>query len=373
VGLEQMFTGVADKFLIYGDLINAVPIKKGHINETYLLTFNQAGATVQYILRKINKFVFHKPAIVVQNTVNVIEHISKKLLEENEKEISVKVMTLIKSKDHKYFYKDKGSEYWCAVLFLENSYSVDCVETTDQAYMAAKEFGRFQKYLIDDDVNKYQPTIPDFHNIKKRLKLFQSIIRNNQNDRVKKAKEEISQVLSNRHLSVKIEELMKSKTLPIRITHNDTKINNVLLDKNSGKGKCVIDLDTVMPGTVIYDFGDLVRTSASSLVEDDPDIKNVRIKKEYFDAVVKGYLEELNGYLVPVEITNLLYGAKLIIYEQAIRFLTDYIMGDLYYRTNYTDHNLIRTRNQLALLMNLQDPQSVWKDIIYKYSGIKAD
>lgn len=362
-----MCTDITNNFLIYGDFVKAESFGNGHINDTFLVTFNQAGLFVRYIIRRINKYVFKRPRIVIRNTINVIEHISKKLIEANETDISRKKITLIKSKTGDFYYKDKTGDYWCAVLFFENAYTIDYVETTRQAYMAAKEFGRFQKYLIDDDVKRYKPSITDFHNPLKRIKVLEDTIKKNSHGRVKYAKREIDQALSNKQLADKLNQLQCSEQFPLRITHNDTKINNVMFEKKTGSGLCVIDLDTVMPGTVIFDFGDMVRTFTSPVAEDEKDTSKVVMQINFFEAIVKGYLEELGSLLTRLELNNLVYGAKLIIYEQTIRFLTDYLTSDLYYNIDYSNHNLIRTRNQLVLLESVQSKEKQMDEIVNNY------
>jgi thiamine kinase-like enzyme len=354
----------AERFLIYGDFIKAEPFGSGHINDTFLAHFNQAGLPVKYIIRRINKYVFKQPEIVIQNTVNVIEHITEKLLADKEEEISRRVMTLIKCKDGKFYHLDENGDYWCAVLFFEGAYTIDSLENSRQAYKAAKQFGKFQKYIIDEDVNKYKPSIPNFHNTMMRVEQLKSAIKEDVCGRAKSAKDEIDIALANCGIADKIGALWKSKELPLRVTHNDTKINNVMLDKKTDDGICVIDLDTVMPGSVLYDFGDMIRTSASSADEEEKNFSRVIIKLEYFEAIAKGYLEELRSVLNQAEISNLVYGAELIIYEQAIRFLTDYLMGDPYYRIAYNGQNLDRTRNQLSLLKSFQIQKPEMEKII---------
>ncbi len=362
-----MCIDIINKFQISGDFAKAETIKNGHINDTFLVTFNQAGLEVKYIIRKINKYVFNDPEIVIRNTINVIEHISNKLHEAGEKEITSRVMTLIKSKEGKYYFVDENEDYWCAILYFVNSYTVDFPEKAEQARIIAKEFGKFQKFLIDDDLSKYKPSIPEFHDVNKRILLLNEAIKKSSLDQLKLAENEIELALQNGILTEKLNDLLKNNLLPIRITHNDTKINNVLLNKDIGEAICVIDLDTVMPGTVIYDFGDLVRTAACLVAEDEEDIEKVVIRIDFFDAIAEGYLGELSALLTSTEIDHLVYGAEIIIYEQAIRFLTDYLLGDLYYRSRYHGHNLVRARNQFALLQSVQNQRDRMEEIVNRY------
>jgi len=363
IGIENIIS----HFKIYDDFVEADPFGNGHINETFLVSCKQAGLRKEYILRKINKYVFKNPEIVVANTVKAINHITKKLKESGAKDISKYVMQLIQTTDSKYYYIDDNNDYWCAVVFIKDAYTVEYVETSEQAYQAAKAFGRFQKYLIDADINEYNDSIPNFHNLENRLIAFDVALKDNVIGRVEKVTEEIELLNSYRYLAEKLTSLIKNNELPIRITHNDTKINNVMLNKETHEGICVIDLDTVMPGTVLFDFGDMVRTSTCPVEEDEKDTSKVFMRLDIFESLVNGYLEELAEVLTKVEISNLVYGSKVIIYEQAVRFLTDYIQNDIYYNTNYTEHNLVRTRTQIALLESVEQQSSEMQKIIDKY------
>ena len=368
--VENMVEQIISKFKFSGDFIEAKLFGNGHINETFLASFNHGGLETEYILRKINKYVFKNPEIVVANTVNVINHITKKLKEAGESNTSKYVMELIETTDSKYYYIDDNEDYWCAVVFIKDAYTVEYVETSEQAYQAAKAFGRFQKYLIDADINEYKDSIPNFHNLESRLIAFDVAVKDNVVGRLEKVTEETELANSYRYLSEKITNLIKNNELPVRITHNDTKINNVMLNKETHEGECVIDLDTVMPGTVLSDFGDMVRTSTSPVEEDEKDSLKVTMRLDIFEPLAKGYLEELAEVLTELEISNLIYGAKVIVYEQAIRFLTDYIMNDVYYSVSYHDHNLIRTRTQFALLKSIDNQTEEMEKIVEKYSGI---
>ena len=362
-----MIEAVANNFFIYGDYVKSQPFGSGHINDTRLVTFNQAGLEVKYIFRKINKNVFKKPEIVVKNTIYVTKQINDKLKRAGEKDISRKVVTLVSANNGKYYYKDERDNYWCVLLFVENAYTVDFVETIDQAYHTAKAFGKFAKQIIDIDVSKIKETIPNFHNLNNRLDAFDSAVQADVSGRVGLVSNEISAVQKNRNLANKIFNLLNREDFPVRIVHNDTKVNNVMLDQKTGEGLAVIDLDTVMPGTVLFDFGDMIRSSTNPVAEDEADIHKVKMEIGVFEAVVKGYLFELNEDLTNIEMNNLVFGVEVIVYEQAVRFLTDYIMGDVYYSTAFEDHNLVRTKNQFALLASIQNQKQEMEEIIKKY------
>jgi len=368
--VKNKINQIVSNFKISGNFIKAKNYGNGHINETFLVSFNQDGIETEIILRKINKDVFKNPKVVVANSVKVINHITKKLKEVGINNISNQVMELIETWDSKYYFLDENEDYWCSIVFIKDAYTVDYVETSEQAYQAAKAFGRFQKHLVDADIKEYKDSIPNFHNLESRIDAFDVAIKEDPVGRVEEVSKEIEIANSYRFLSKKITSLLKQNELPIRITHNDTKINNVMLNKETNEGQCVIDLDTVMPGTVLYDFGDMVRTSTSPVEEDEKDISRVTMRLEIFEALAKGYLEELADVLTEVEINNLVYGSKVIVYEQAIRFLTDYIMNDVYYDVSYLKHNLVRTKTQLALLESINRQTVEMEKIINKYSKI---
>ena len=355
---------IIKQFKLKGKLITAKPFGNGHINDTYLLVYNQSGTEKKYILRKINKYVFKKPETVIQNSLKITDHIKNHLKNSGIKDTSRRVVQFVKTFDDKPFFTDENHDYWCVILFIENAYTVDYVRKPNQAYEAAKAFGLFQKLISDAPVNEYQYTIPDFHNLQKRLNLFDSVLADDMYSRKESAKPEIELAKKYRFLETRIESLLERDELPLRIVHNDTKINNVMLDNETDEGICVIDLDTVMPGYIISDFGDMVRTFTSPVAEDEQDISKVTMRMEIFEALVNGYLFQLKEILTQAEIDNLVYGAQLITYEQSIRFLTDYLNGDVYYSTAYSDHNLIRARNQFALLESIMGKSDSMKNTI---------
>lgn len=358
---------ILKNFIITGNFIKAVPYGSGHINETLLVIFDDFGKQKKYILRKINSFVFKEPLLIIENTINVTNHIKQKLFELNEPDLERKVLLLKQSKNGNYHYKDDQNNYWCLFNFIDRAYTVDHVETENQAFEAAKTYGKFQKYLADFNTSKCHITIKNFHDLSQRLKLFEDTVKNDPLNRVKEIKDEIEltkkfKQLNNNYLDIDL------INLPIRITHNDTKINNVMLNENSNEGLCVLDLDTVMPGIILNDFGDMVRTFTSPALEDEKHFSKVKMRLNIFDALVRGYLSELEGLLTENEISNLVLGSKIIVYEQAIRFLTDYIAGDVYYKIEYDFHNLNRARNQFALLESIEAQSEEMEKIVVKYS-----
>lgn len=363
----NQYKGIIKHFNIYGDFIDAKTFGSGHINDTIIVRYKQAGQKVNYVLRKINNYVFKEPNLIIENTRNITNHIKSKLVEQNVKDSSRNVLTLIKTADDKYFHIDADGKYWCVNLFIKKAFTVDNVENEKQAFEAAKAYGKFQKYLSDFDINECHETIPNFHNLSNRIEKFEDSLKTGLKDRIENAQTEIQTAHNFKYIVNEYENLVKLK-LPLRITHNDTKINNVMLDKKTKEGLCVIDLDTVMPGTILNDFGDMVRTFVSRALEDEKDFSQVNVRLKIFEAMTKGYLSELSGILTNDEIQNLVTGAKIIVYEQAIRFLTDFIEGDVYYKVDSTEHNLNRTKNQFALLKSIEKKSTAMEKIVEKYS-----
>lgn len=366
----ERFEEILNKFAVPGKFVDAKPYGSGHINDTILVRFDESGKYVKYILRKINSYVFKDPKRIIENTVNVTNHVRQKLVENVEVDLHKKVLTLIKSVKGDYFYIHNG-EYWCLLLYIEDAYTVDHVESREQAYEAAKAYGKFQKYLADYDTSKCYITIKDFHHLSNRIASFENAIKSDPKTRADNIRNEIKLAESFKYLDEEFKQL-QNKNLPIRITHNDTKINNIMLHQETKEGICVIDLDTVMPGIILNDFGDMVRTFTSPALEDEKDFTKVTMRLPIFEALLEGYLFELNNYLTEDEINNLVLGTKIIVYEQAIRFLTDYLVGDVYYKVEYDSHNLNRAKNQFALLTSIEEQSAEMEKIIIKYSLISS-
>ena len=367
----QNIEKIINEFDIAGSVIEIKPYGSGHINDTLLIKYDQNGNEVKYILRKINNYVFKEPKKIIENTQKVTNHIRQKLVEANESDIDRKVLTLLKSKKGNYYYSEEN-DFWNMFQFIEDAYSVDKVNTEQQAYEAAKAYGKFQKYLSDFDASSCHITIKDFHNLENRIIAFEEIIKLDPKKRVAGISNEIEVAKKYEYLKDDYKRIEKKK-LQIRITHNDTKINNIMLDDETNKGLCVVDLDTVMPGVILNDFGDMVRSFTSPGLEDEKDFSKVTMRLSVFDSLAKGYLEEIKDDLTKDEIDNLALGSKIIVYEQAIRFLTDYINGDVYYRVDYDLHNLNRARNQFALLDSIEAQFDEMEKIIRKYSEPKFE
>jgi N-acetylhexosamine 1-kinase len=347
---------IASKFLSKLSVQSAKPFGGGHINDTYLIDLKENDE--KFVLQKINKNVFKTPIHVVQNIELYLNHLHQK------GEIQLRTY---KTEIGDAFFVDEAGDYWRMFNAVENSISFDVIEKEDQAYQAAKSFGKMQRLCLDLNSKEFPETIPDFHNLEKRYQKFDKVFSCAKKDRLFNAENEILFVNEQRKVSDLVTELTDSGSLPIRVTHNDTKLNNVLLDKNTGEGICVIDLDTLMPGLVLYDFGDMVRTFTSPVPEDEKDSSKVILRNEIFAALSKGYLSELSEVLTEIEKEQLITGAKYMILIIGLRFLTDYLENDVYFKTAYEDHNLVRARNQFALLKDLLSKEEELKSIITTY------
>jgi aminoglycoside phosphotransferase (APT) family kinase protein len=360
-------TSIARHFSFSGKWQSGKPFGSGHINDTFLLTYEQEwGEINRYILRRINQSVFRQPRPLIENTGKVCRHIEQKLTAEVLPDASRRVLKLILANGAPWF-RDETGEYWCAYRFVEDTVAIDTVESLAQAYEAARAFGRFQRQLADLDPAEIVETIPWFHHLARRYDTFEQAIADDSFGRLKEVGPEVEFILSRKSLASPVLQALEAGSLPLRVIHNDTKVNNVLLDEITGEGLCVIDLDTVMPGTVIYDFGDMVRTFTSPAAEDEQDLTQVSMRMDIFEALTRGYLSEAHEFLTTTERSMLVYGAKLLTMLMGIRFLTDYLMGDVYYKIHRPTHNLDRSRTQLELLRHIEHAAEEMEQIVRKY------
>ncbi len=335
-------------FQVPGDFVSAEPYGSGHINDTFAVTFDQAGCRVRYILQRINTAIFRDPVQLMENIRRVTEHLSRKVAD------SRSTLTLVSTHDDKVWHCDSKGGFWRMYLFVEHAKSYDVLETAEQAYEAARAFGRFQADLVDLP-GRLAETIPDFHNTPKRIAALEEAVRADSCGRVKTAEAEIEFILSRKSETDTLIRLNREGAIPERITHNDTKLNNVLIDTETGLGKCVIDLDTVMPGLAHYDFGDMVRTGTSPAAEDERDLRKVSMRFPMFEALLRGYCASAGAFLNPVELEYLPFSGKLITLEIGTRFLTDYLSGDTYFKIHREGHNLDRARTQIALVQSIEE------------------
>ncbi len=349
---------ITDKFNLKGDFIQAIPTGSGHINDTYLVT----TTSEKYILQRVNHNVFKNVDRMNQNIIKALVHLNEKQNTSNDNRF--RDLEIILTNVGKNHFKDANGDYWRMMNFVSDSTSFDVAEKPETAYEAAKAYGYFQKQLIDLNPDDFFPVIKDFHNLEMRMNNFYKVLDGDPADRNQYAKEEIEFVKAHEEISHKLKELLNNNQIPIRVTHNDTKINNVLLDKNTLKGISVIDLDTVMPGTVLFDFGDMIRTFTSPAEEDETDLSKVVLRLDIFEAMATGYLSELKELLTKTEINNLVFGGKIMTFMIGLRFLTDYLEGDVYYKTSRENHNLDRCRTQFKLLSEIINKETALEQII---------
>ena len=344
---------VAREFQIYGECVSAAPYGSGHINDTYRVVFDQAGARVRYIFQRINHLVFKNPVALMENISRVTRHLGSKSADRSDE--SRRALTLIPARDGQPFHHDKNGLYWRVYLFIERAQTYDAVQSPVQAFEAARAFGRFQSLLADLPAPRLHDTIPDFHHTPKRFLALEQAIAADAVNRAALAKPEIAFALRHQAMT----SVLLEANLPERVTHNDTKFNNVMLDDATGEGICVIDLDTVMPGLALYDVGDMVRTTTSPVKEDERDLTKVTMQFPMFEALVRGYLASASEFLTPTEKQHLAFAGKLITFEIGIRFLTDFLAGDTYFKIHREGHNLDRCRTQFKLVESIeqQEPQ----------------
>jgi len=355
--LHDVFTA-AHEFEFSGDVASIAPHGNGHINGTYLIACGDPDAPVRYILQHINRNVFRDPAAVMQNVERVTAHLTAQAAQEPDGER--RALKLIAAKDGRNWHVDAARETWRAYRFIENARTYETASSVDQAFQAAYAFGRFQQQLSSLPPPRLHETIPDFHNTPKRFAGLEQAIAANSAGRAAQATPEIEFARSRKPIAG----VLLDAGLPERITHNDTKFNNVLLDDGTGKAVCVIDLDTVMPGLALYDFGDMVRTTTSPAAEDERDLSQVTMQFPFFEALVRGYLASAGAFLTPLEKRYLAFSGKLITFEIGVRFLADYLAGDIYFKVHRDGHNLDRCRTQFKLVESIEDQEDAMNRLV---------
>jgi Ser/Thr protein kinase RdoA (MazF antagonist) len=338
----------ARQFAIAGDVVSLEPYGSGHINDTYCVVFDSGSEQTRYILQRINDHVFKSPVALMENIRRVTRHVSAKFA--GVADGDRRALRLIPSRDGDVLLVDADGNYWRAYNFIERARTYDAIESAAQAFEAAKAFGSFQRALIDLPGSRLHDTIPDFHHTPKRFEALLKALDADVAGRAATAKAEIAFALNHAAMTG----VLVEAGLPERVTHNDTKLNNVMLDEATGEGLCVIDLDTVMPGLVLYDFGDMVRTSTSPAKEDELDLAKVEMQFPMFEALVRGYLSTAGAFLTADEKRFLAFSGKLITFEIGIRFLTDYLAGDTYFKVHREGHNLDRCRTQFRLVESIE-------------------
>jgi hypothetical protein len=356
---QRLVRAALDEFAILGELEDIVPFGKGHINDTFVSTWNQGGTRLRYTHQRINSQVFTRPAGVMENILRVTAHVREKLRAQGAKDWSRRVLTVIPAKDGKPWVRDAEGGWWRSYCFIENARGGDLASSPEEAALLGKSVGDFQKQLADLGSPRLHETIPGFHNMGARYARFHQALREDAFDRAGGCRGEIEFLLQNEERGSLLIDSLRDGRIPERICHNDTKMNNILLDDTSGQALCLIDLDTVMPGTSLFDLGDLIRTVSTRAQEDEQDLSKVKFDTAFFRAILEGYFSEARSFLLPAEYALICESGRNITQIMGLRFLTDYLEGDHYYRVKGPLHNLERCRNQIALIRSMD---SRWEE-----------
>jgi len=358
---------IAAQFQLDGQYIAAKPYGTGHINDTYASQYKMGDGEVRFIHQRINQNVFKNPPELMDNVDRVTKYQRKKIIAAGGNP-DRESLTLVPTLDDKVFLTDDEGNFWRTYLFITGAKTYDVVENLDHVFNAAKAFGQFQKLLADLPGERLYETIPNFHNTKSRFAAFLDALKQDAKSRVCEVKEEIDFLLAREEDASVLMNLLEAGKIPERVTHNDTKFNNVMIDDKTDEGICVIDLDTTMPGLVGYDFGDLVRTGANPGLEDEKDLSKIWLDVDMFTRIARGYLEASRDFLTDVEIEYLVFAAKLMVFENGVRFLTDHLSGDVYYKIHREGHNLDRCRTQLKLVQDMESKMDELQAIVAKFA-----
>lgn len=355
---------IISQFALQNEVIEPQAVKVGFINDSYILPSKEANG-ISYFLQRINHHIFTNVEGLQNNIAIVTDHIRKKLQAEGASDIERRVLQLVPTKDGKLYYRTPSGDYWRVYVLITDTKSVDQV-TPESAELAGRAFGQFHCQLADLPFNELCESIPNFHNMEFRLQQLRDAIAGDAAGRVAANQDIIDDLLRRADDMCLAERLFREGKLQKRINHCDTKVNNMLFDK-AGNPLCIVDLDTVMPGFVLSDFGDFMRTAANTGAEDDPNLDNIKVNMEIFEAYTRGYLSTAT-FLSDTEKELLPYGARLLSYMQAVRFFADYLNGDTYYKTQYKEHNLVRTRAQIRLLEEQEKMREQMEAVVRKYA-----
>ena len=368
---EQVWCGRSEAligFQLDGMVMKAVRYGSGHINDTFLMTLREDDETEgRVILQRMNKSIFTKPVELMENIMGVTSFLRERIIE-NGGDPDRETLNVIPTKDGKPYFIDSEGEYWRCYKFIEDATSYDQVENPEDFYQSAVAFGNFQRLLADYPAATLHETIKGFHDTKARFEVFKKAVADDVCGRAASVKEEIDFYLSHEDVANVFGDLLEKGELPLRVTHNDTKLNNIMIDNETHKGICVIDLDTVMPGLAMNDFGDSIRFGASTAAEDEKDLDKVWCDMDLFDVYTKGFIEGCAGRLTEKEIELLPMGAKVMTFECGMRFLTDHLQGDTYFKIHRENHNLDRARTQMKLVQDMEAKWDIMNEIVKKYN-----
>lgn len=358
-----------NQFALEGTMTEIREYGSGHINATYRVTMEADGKQKRYIFQQINTDVFRDVAGLMENVCNVTAYLRRKILERHG-DPDRETLQVIPTRSGENFFRDEEGRCYRVYRFIEDADNYDAVKNPRDFYESAAAFGNFQFLLSDYPADSLHETIPDFHHTGKRYRAFEAAVREDAAGKAATSGEEIGFVMEHAGETTCLTDLLASGKLPLRVTHNDTKLNNVMFDRKTGKGLCVIDLDTVMPGSALYDFGDAIRYGANAAAEDETDLSKVSLDLSLYEEYVKGYLEGCHGSLTEQEIKLLPMGAKIMTLECGMRFLEDHLRGDVYFRIHRENHNLDRCRTQFALVRDMEKKWDDMKRITEKYKRV---
>lgn len=366
-------------FQLDGRIVSVQPYGNGHINDTFLVILKEhetdsmrregiQPCEKRYILQRMNDGIFRNPAELMENVVNVTSFLRRKI-EKQGGDPERETLNIIPTLDGHSFAADQNGDNWRVYRFIDDAVSYDQVEKPDDFYQSALAFGHFQQMLADFPAETLHETIPDFHHTPKRLEAFKKAVEEDICGRAAGVREEIRFILDREADTHVLQDMLERGELPLRVTHNDTKLNNVMIDRETGKGLCVVDLDTVMPGLSLHDYGDSIRFGASTAAEDERDLSKVSCDMELFEIYTKGFIEGCAGSLTEAEIRMMPMGAKLMTLECGMRFLTDYLQGDVYFKIHREGQNLDRCRTQLKLVKDMEEKWAQMEALTAKYGA----
>lgn len=349
-----------------GTWISSCPIPSGHINDTYCSEFDDGGRRVKYVNQRVNHLVFREPERLMENIERVTRYARERIVDAGG-DPERGTLTIVPARDGRSFHLTPDGNYWRMFRFIGGARTYDRVEDIRHVYAASKAFGEFQKMVATLPGGRLHETIPDFHHTRRRFAAFRAALAADALGRAAGVGPEIAFVLEREKDTGVVVDGLASGLIPERVTHNDTKLNNVMIDDRTGEGVCVIDLDTVMPGSVLYDFGDSVRLGAATAAEDERDLARVGFDLGLFDRLAAGYLDAARGFLVPAETERLAFSAKLLTLECGIRFLTDHLKGDVYFKIRREGHNLDRARTQFKMVAEMERRMPEMEAVVREY------
>lgn len=367
VEMKQGQREAIESYQFAGELVDVRPYGSGHINDTYLVVLKENDSEKKVILQRMNKNIFTKPVELMENVLGVTSYLRERIIE-NGGDPERETLNVIPTAEGKAYFVDSEGEYWRAYKFITGATSYDAVETPEDFYQSAVSFGNFQRLLAEYPAETLHETIEGFHDTKARFAVFKKAVEEDVCGRAASVQKEIDFVLAHEDVANVFGDMLAQGELPLRVTHNDTKLNNIMIDDETRKGICVIDLDTVMPGLAMNDFGDSIRFGASTAAEDEQDLSKVSCDMGLFEIYTKGYIEGCGGRLTQKEIEMLPMGAKVMTFECGMRFLTDYLEGDHYFKVHREGHNLDRCRTQFKLVEDMEAKWNTMQEIVKKYS-----